>query len=446
MGVYLDRGPYLVASLVAVHLTGAAYVPLDPLYPADRIGAMLADARAAAVLTSASGGLADEIGTIVRGRRVGDAGTDGDFEPPVVSLADEDVDLAEVDAKEGCDFGALAAVARPDDLAYVIFTSGSTGRPKGVQVTHANFMNFIYSMEEITGVDANVVLCAVTTVCFDIAGLELFLPLCVGGRTVLASRETAADPARTRGPHRAGGRQLRAGHSDHVAISDSLVRRRGGDRPSGPAAPPRHGTCRRRGCPGGARRRHDRRHAGRRVQRLRPDGDDGLEHVRRHRSRAPDLHRSTGRQHVRLRGGRRGGRRGKGSRRAGARGRRRGDLHRRRGRVAWVRRPRRSHRRKVPARPVLRRSRRAFVPHRRLGQAPTGHARARVPRAAGPPGEDPRLQGRAGRDRDRARRATACGACGGRGARLGEGCRGRRRTAARRVRGGSGSLRPGRRV
>ena len=196
MGVYLDRSPYLVASLVAVHLTGAAYVPLDPLYPADRIGAMLADARAAAVLTSASGGLADEIGAIVEAARR-QSETD-DFEPPVVSLADEDVDLAEVDAKEGCDFGALAAVARPDDLAYVIFTSGSTGRPKGVQVTHANFMNFIYSMEEITGVDANVVLCAVTTVCFDIAGLELFLPLCVGGRTVLASRETAADLAHSR--------------------------------------------------------------------------------------------------------------------------------------------------------------------------------------------------------------------------------------------------------
>ena len=130
VGVYLERGPYLVASLVAVHLTGAAYVPLDPLYPADRVGAMLADARAAAVLTSASGGLAGEIGAIVEAARR-QSETD-DFEPPVVSLADEDVDLAEVDAKEGCDFGALAAVARPDDLAYVIFTSGSTGRPKGV--------------------------------------------------------------------------------------------------------------------------------------------------------------------------------------------------------------------------------------------------------------------------------------------------------------------------
>ena len=157
---------------------------------------MLADARGGGA-TSASGGLAGEIGAIVEAARR-QSETD-DFEPPVVSLADEDVDLAEVDAKEGCDFGALAAVARPDDLAYVIFTSGSTGRPKGVQVTHANFMNFIYSMEEITGADANVVLCdGHHRVCFDIAGLELFLPLCVGGRTDIASRETADDRAHSR--------------------------------------------------------------------------------------------------------------------------------------------------------------------------------------------------------------------------------------------------------
>ena len=261
------------------------------------------------MLTSVSGGLANEIGAIVEAARRQSENSDV-FEPPVVSLADleEEVDANE----ESCDFGALAAVARPDDLAYVIFTSGSTGRPKGVQVTHANFMNFIYSMEEITGADANVVLCAVTTVCFDIAGLELFLPLCVGGRTVLASRETAADP-----------RAL----ADLIAREDvnfmqatpttwrTLIRSCGGGEAATGADPPGADPPLRRitalvggeGCPGGARRRHDRLDA-RRVQRLRPDGDDGLEHVRRHLAFKPDLHRQTGRQHVRLRGGRRGGR------------------------------------------------------------------------------------------------------------------------------------------
>ena len=190
VGVYLERGPALVASLIACHLTGAAYVPLDPLYPADRVGSMLADANAVAVISSAAlAGAAAE--TVEAARR--DANANGRFEPPSVLLVDVS---ANEDAGEGecADFGVLASAAKPNDLAYVIFTSGSTGRPKGVKVTHANFMNFIYSMEETTGVDTSVVLCAVTTVCFDIAGLELFLPLCVGGRTVLASRETAADP------------------------------------------------------------------------------------------------------------------------------------------------------------------------------------------------------------------------------------------------------------
>lgn len=188
VGVYLERGPRLVASLIACHLTGAAYVPLDPLYPADRVGGMLSDANAVAVISSAAlaGAVADTVEAACR-----DTTTEGGFEPPSVLLVDKDED----DGDECADFGILAGAAKPNDLAYVIFTSGSTGRPKGVKVTHANFMNFIYSMEEITGGDTSVVLCAVTTVCFDIAGLELFLPLCVGGRTVLASRETAADPS-----------------------------------------------------------------------------------------------------------------------------------------------------------------------------------------------------------------------------------------------------------
>ena len=188
VGVYLERGPCLVASLIAVHLTGAAYVPLDPLYPADRVGGMLSDANAVAVISSAAlaGAVAETVEAACR-----DNATEGGFEPPSVLLVDEDEDAGD----ECADFGILASAAKPNNLAYVIFTSGSTGRPKGVKVTHANFMNFIYSMEETTGVDTSVVLCAVTTVCFDIAGLELFLPLCVGGRTVLASRETAADPS-----------------------------------------------------------------------------------------------------------------------------------------------------------------------------------------------------------------------------------------------------------
>jgi amino acid adenylation domain-containing protein len=78
-------------------------------------------------------------------------------------------------------------------LAYVIYTSGSTGKPKGVQITHRNVVNFLYSMQREPGIAPKDTLVAVTTLAFDIAGLELYLPLSVGARVVLARRETAAD-------------------------------------------------------------------------------------------------------------------------------------------------------------------------------------------------------------------------------------------------------------
>ncbi|HVT59500.1 MAG TPA: amino acid adenylation domain-containing protein, partial [Thermoanaerobaculia bacterium] len=81
-------------------------------------------------------------------------------------------------------------------LAYVLYTSGSTGRPKGVEVPHAALANFLASMAEQPGLGADDVLLAVTSLSFDIAGLELYLPLVVGGRIELASREEAGDGAR----------------------------------------------------------------------------------------------------------------------------------------------------------------------------------------------------------------------------------------------------------
>jgi non-ribosomal peptide synthetase component F len=81
----------------------------------------------------------------------------------------------------------------PQDTAYVIYTSGSTGKPKGVAVPHGALLNFLYSMQETPGLTAEDVLAAVTTVSFDIAALELYLPLMVGARIELVSRATAAD-------------------------------------------------------------------------------------------------------------------------------------------------------------------------------------------------------------------------------------------------------------
>ena len=95
--------------------------------------------------------------------------------------------------------GVPAAGGGPDDLAYVLYTSGSTGRPKGVQVPHRALVNFLWSMRSEPGCGEDDALLAVTTLSFDIAGLELLLPLITGARVVLASREVAADGRRLAG-------------------------------------------------------------------------------------------------------------------------------------------------------------------------------------------------------------------------------------------------------
>src|SRR5262249_55090787 len=89
----------------------------------------------------------------------------------------------------------LPARTTPENLAYVIYTSGSTGKPKGVQIPHRAFTNFLHSMRQQPGMTSEDILLAVTTLSFDIAGLELFLPLIVGARVVIVSREVASDGA-----------------------------------------------------------------------------------------------------------------------------------------------------------------------------------------------------------------------------------------------------------
>ncbi|WP_129674304.1 non-ribosomal peptide synthetase [Candidatus Chloroploca sp. Khr17] len=170
VGVLLERTPTMLVALLGVLKAGAAYVPLDPGFPAERLAMMLEDSRAAVLLTQAS---------LVATVSAGSAHLvclDTDW-PPIEALPDE----------------ALPSLAGPEDLAYVIFTSGSTGRPKGVQIPHRAVVNFLHSMAREPGLAADDVLLAVTTLSFDIAVLELFLPLLVGARVALASRGDAAN-------------------------------------------------------------------------------------------------------------------------------------------------------------------------------------------------------------------------------------------------------------
>ncbi len=175
VGVCALRSAELVVALLAVLKAGGAYVPLDPAYPAHRLALVLDDARPSVLVTEEKlrGGLPD------CGARV--LCLDSEQEA-IDTESESDINL---------DGGAAAA-----NLAYVIYTSGSTGRPKGVQVTHGALANLLQSMRGLLGISERDSLLAVTTLSFDIAALEIFLPLVVGARVELIDRDEAADGTR----------------------------------------------------------------------------------------------------------------------------------------------------------------------------------------------------------------------------------------------------------
>ena len=168
VGVCLPRSAELLVALLAVWKAGAAYVPLDPQHPPARRARVIAHAGLARLIAPAA--LAVD----------GLAHTD-----PVADAAA----IADADAQDP------GLQARAIDPAYLIFTSGSTGQPKGVAVSHGALANLIASMAEAPGLRPGESLLALTTVAFDIAGLELWLPLCQGARVVLAGNALAQDAA-----------------------------------------------------------------------------------------------------------------------------------------------------------------------------------------------------------------------------------------------------------
>jgi amino acid adenylation domain-containing protein len=172
VGVMLDRSPDLLIALLAVLKAGAAYLPIDPDYPQDRIAFMLADSSARMVLTSR------------KYQHIQNAQANS-----------ATVTLMETVLTESASYPTEAPAVRvsSDDLAYILYTSGSTGQPKGVMIEHHNLVNLLYSMIAWPGITADDVLLGVTTVSFDIAGLELYLPILVGATLVLADSETTKD-------------------------------------------------------------------------------------------------------------------------------------------------------------------------------------------------------------------------------------------------------------
>ncbi|MET0399063.1 MAG: non-ribosomal peptide synthase/polyketide synthase, partial [Longimicrobiaceae bacterium] len=174
VGICLERGPGLVAAMLAILKAGGAYVPLDPAYPRERLAYMQEDAGVALVLTS--GRLA---GALPEGT-------------PLLVL---DAARAAIDA--GPDV-APESGAGPENLSHVIFTSGSTGRPKGVMIRHSSTVVLLHWLREMVSDEERACALFATSVNFDVSVAEVFGTLCWGGKLVLV--ENALELASVREP------------------------------------------------------------------------------------------------------------------------------------------------------------------------------------------------------------------------------------------------------
>jgi len=172
VGLCVDRSIEMMVALLGILKAGCAYVPLDPEYPEDRLTYMVEDADLEYLVTQnkytkqlpdvQSVVLIDDLGSLLTGQ----------------STQSSEVNISD------------------DAIAYVIYTSGSTGKPKGVKVHHAAATNFLNSMAQTPGLNKDDTLVAVTTLSFDIAVLELYLPLVVGGKLLIANKDEAIDGRR----------------------------------------------------------------------------------------------------------------------------------------------------------------------------------------------------------------------------------------------------------
>nr|WP_211264344.1 non-ribosomal peptide synthetase [Streptosporangium amethystogenes] len=186
VAVVFERTVDLVVALLGVIKAGAAYLPIDPHYPADRIAYVIADSAAVCLLTGE--GMRERL-------RDFEVGLKDPTGVPVVFLddpavADELAGYADGDLTDGERTAALL----PEHPMWVIYTSGSTGRPKGVLVEHRAIVNFLASMQNRFALNADDRLLAVSTHGCDMAGFEFYLPLVNGARLVLAAQEQVLDP------------------------------------------------------------------------------------------------------------------------------------------------------------------------------------------------------------------------------------------------------------
>ncbi|WP_316432629.1 amino acid adenylation domain-containing protein [Leptolyngbya sp. NK1-12] len=163
IGLYLNRSPAMLIALLAVLKAGTAYLPLDPAFPAERLQWMLQTAQTTVLLTDSS-------------------------LPSLAADSTADLTICHLDQFQPAAYPTTnpSRVIHPNQLAYLLYTSGSTGQPKAVQILHKAVVNFLRSMQLAPGLTSDDTLLAVTTLSFDIAALELLLPLTVGAKLVIA--------------------------------------------------------------------------------------------------------------------------------------------------------------------------------------------------------------------------------------------------------------------
>ena len=171
VGLCVERSLEMVVGLLGILKAGGAYIPLDPNYPPERLAMMLTDAQPLVLLSQSH--LLD-------------------------TLPNTSAKIITLDKDWATDQSLTnpTSTIKPDNLAYVIYTSGSTGRPKGVQIIHQALTNFLTSMQQRPGLTNHDVLVAVTTLSFDIAALEIYLPLIVGAKLIIAPQDSVADGSR----------------------------------------------------------------------------------------------------------------------------------------------------------------------------------------------------------------------------------------------------------
>ncbi|MCB0020384.1 MAG: AMP-binding protein, partial [Anaerolineales bacterium] len=170
VGLYTERHVDMVVGLLGILKAGAAYLPLDPAFPADRLAYMLEDSAATLMLTESK---------LVEFAP--------EFAGEMICL---DRDWSQIATAS---HAPVTSAATATNLAYIIYTSGSTGKPKGVLLQHQGVVNFLTSMRQQPGLTVDDTLLAVTTLSFDISVLEVFLPLTTGAKLVVVSKEISAD-------------------------------------------------------------------------------------------------------------------------------------------------------------------------------------------------------------------------------------------------------------